>query len=273
MINDRLKPKTGPRALKYQAKIQTLIQLLNQGHSLYSAVDQARLVRKTVYDWRDRFEWFDSLIIDAVATSPRLDNHAHNLRCREAPTNIRVAQIQDDLVRLLYKGETIRKACEELSIATSTFYQWKNKDQDFCKRVKSVHCFTKSGHAKELFPRSSTDSCQVIDLGFDGDAHLYFIDAIGSNLIKIGVSKKPESRLKGLRTGSPLPLELQTVVLCASSFEKSLHEHLTTLKYHSHGEWFVKESIDPALAYLHRQAQHLVDKDSAGSADQSNKAD
>jgi len=273
MMTDRLKHNTGPRALKYKARIQTLIQLLSEGHSVNSAVDQAQLVRQTVYDWRDRFEWFDTLIIDAVTTSPRLDVHAHNLRHKQAPTGSRIAEIQDSLVSLLREGDTIRQSCKKLSISNSTFYQWKKRYQDFNTRVKDAHSFTRSGHAKSLFPRLTTDSYQVVDLGFQDRAHLYFIDAIGSNLIKIGVSKKPESRLKRLRTGSPLPLELQTVVLCASDFEKSLHEHLTRLNYHSHGEWFFKHSIDTALGYLHKQAQRIMIKDQAGSADQSHKAD
>jgi transposase-like protein len=273
MMTDRSKHNTGPRALKYQAKIQTLIQLLSEGHSVNSAADQAQLVRQTIYDWRDRFEWFDTLIIDAITTSPRLDVCAHNLRHGQTPTGGRITEIQNDLVSLLNEGDTIRQACEKLSISTSTFYQWKKRYQHFYARVKDTHSFTKSGHAKSLFPRPTTDSYQIVDLGLQGSAHLYFIDAIGSNLIKIGVSKKPESRLKGLRTGSPLPLELQTVVLCASDFEKSLHKHLESLNYHSHGEWFFKHSIDAALGYLHKQTQHLVNKDQAGSADQSHKAD
>jgi len=273
MMTDRSKHNTGPRALKYKARIQTLIQLLSEGHSVNSAVDQAQLVRQTIYDWRDRFEWFDTLIIDAITTSPRLDVCAHNLRHGQTPTGGRITEIQNDLVSLLNEGDTIRQACEKLSISTSTFYQWKKRYQHFYARVKDTHSFTKSGHAKSLFPRPTTDSYQIVDLGLQGSAHLYFIDAIGSNLIKIGVSKKPESRLKRLRTGSPLPLELQTVVLCASDFEKSLHEHLTRLNYHSHGEWFFKHSIDTALGYLHKQTQHLVNKDQAGSADQSHKAD
>jgi len=272
-MTDRSKHNTGPRALKYQAKIQTLIQLLSEGHSVNNAADQAQLVRQTIYDWRDRFEWFDKLIIDAVTTSPRLDACAHNLRHGQTPTGGRIAEIQNDLVSLLNEGDTIRHACEKLSISTSTFYQWKKRYQHFYARVKDTHSFTKSGHAKSLFPRPTTDSYQIVDLGLQGRAHLYFIDAIGSNLIKIGASKKPESRLKGLRTGSPLPLELQTVVLCASDFEKSLHKHLENLNYHSHGEWFFKDSIDTALGYLHKQTQHLVNKDQAGSADQSHKAD
>lgn len=68
----------------------------------------------------------------------------------------------------------------------------------------------------------------------DGAAHTYLIKADGIDLVKIGIAKNPESRLKFLQTGQPMDLHLLWSV--PGSFESQLHERFA--EYRVRGEWF-----------------------------------
>lgn len=65
--------------------------------------------------------------------------------------------------------------------------------------------------------------------------------------MKIGVSKKPEERLKDLQTGSPYPLTIIAVFPCDSkryayNLEKFLHNYF--FKSQLCGEWFSSKSVN-----------------------------
>lgn len=68
--------------------------------------------------------------------------------------------------------------------------------------------------------------------------HIYLIKQIGTNLVKIGISCKPEGRAKMLNCGNPSSLEL---IFCkkvpnARLLEARLHEEFASDR--KHGEWF-----------------------------------
>jgi len=68
-------------------------------------------------------------------------------------------------------------------------------------------------------------------------AHVYFIAASLAGLTKIGFTSHPvEHRLKALRAGSPVPLELVAWGVGGREYERAFHEMFAASW--SHGEWF-----------------------------------
>ncbi|WP_084729678.1 GIY-YIG nuclease family protein [Streptacidiphilus neutrinimicus] len=65
---------------------------------------------------------------------------------------------------------------------------------------------------------------------------VYLISASGSPLVKIGVTKDPEARLKNLAIGSPVPLRLLWTSPGDRALEAALHRQFFDRQ--SHGEWF-----------------------------------
>jgi hypothetical protein len=82
--------------------------------------------------------------------------------------------------------------------------------------------------------------------------HIYFIGA--GDLVKVGLSDKPYERMAGLRTGSPLALEMLGFYPGTKHDERRLHHRLGA--GHSHGEWFrlntpgLQVEIDKAGSYM-----------------------
>lgn len=81
---------------------------------------------------------------------------------------------------------------------------------------------------------------------------VYFIEAVGLGLIKIGVANSVRARMAQLEKMSPAPLKelcrLETDRL--GSLEKELHRRFA--EYRSHGEWFRAEP--PILAFIAENA-------------------
>ena len=66
--------------------------------------------------------------------------------------------------------------------------------------------------------------------------YIYFIEAVGTDKVKIGIAKDPEERLKQLQTGSSVKLRLMDSIGAYANEEKKLHLKFKDLR-HS-GEWF-----------------------------------
>jgi hypothetical protein len=56
---------TGPKAPKWQKKVEQFLGLLEEGHSIEAASVGAGLVRKTVYEWMSKHEEFKAEVEDA----------------------------------------------------------------------------------------------------------------------------------------------------------------------------------------------------------------
>lgn len=65
---------------------------------------------------------------------------------------------------------------------------------------------------------------------------IYFIRAVYSGAIKIGLSNDPRRRLEAMQTGSPEPLELLGMLPGDAAEERWLHDRFK--EYRIHGEWF-----------------------------------
>lgn len=67
-------------------------------------------------------------------------------------------------------------------------------------------------------------------------AQLYVIGVAESDLMKFGVSSKPQARLGDLQVANPLPLVLIAHVGCDRQLEKDVHEYCAEQRVR--GEWF-----------------------------------
>lgn len=70
------------------------------------------------------------------------------------------------------------------------------------------------------------------------DKYLYFIQSHKTGMIKIGVSKHPEKRLKQLQTGCADKLRIIAVFEGLGWRERALHDRLKRWRIRSNGEWF-----------------------------------
>jgi len=85
--------------------------------------------------------------------------------------------------------------------------------------------------------------------------NMYILQATGSGLIKIGVSKNIEKRLVALQTGSPFKLIVVRLIdKIPFLLEKELHDQLSG--YRLHGEWF-KEDV---LAFIDNRIDAILQK-------------
>lgn len=67
---------------------------------------------------------------------------------------------------------------------------------------------------------------------------VYFIEAEGHDLIKIGYAIDLQKRFAGMMTSSPAPLTLLGILEGGPKLETTIHERLAT--HRAHGEWFHK---------------------------------
>jgi hypothetical protein len=65
---------------------------------------------------------------------------------------------------------------------------------------------------------------------------VYFIRESARGYVKIGYAANVQSRLKGLQTASPAPLEIMAVIKCSRETETDLHIFYD--QYREIGEWF-----------------------------------
>jgi hypothetical protein len=69
-------------------------------------------------------------------------------------------------------------------------------------------------------------------------AHVYMVRVVGGGPVKIGVTgERLLERMDGLRTGSPVELQLLALLHAHRSVERWLHEHFAQVRVH--GEWFL----------------------------------
>jgi hypothetical protein len=66
---------------------------------------------------------------------------------------------------------------------------------------------------------------------------IYFIEAIGAGLVKIGYTENdPEVRLRQLQTGCPFPMRVLGSISGEPEDEAEIHQKFAG--YRRHGEWF-----------------------------------
>jgi hypothetical protein len=110
-----------------------------------------------------------------------------------------------------------------------------------------------SGYAKETKPRISRR------MGGDAYEHvcrIYFIEAVGMDLIKIGYTIDPVKRFMTMLTVSPAPLSLLGSIWGGPRREAEIHGKLEA--HRLHGEWFKK--VPEVMAYVEASEQSYGDK-------------
>ena len=85
---------------------------------------------------------------------------------------------------------------------------------------------------------------------------LYFLHALHTNLVKVGITTDFDERLRVLRSNCPDEIEVMRVFHgdreSIEAFERELHEELEPV--HSHGEWFFPgPETQAALERIDRQ--------------------
>lgn len=82
---------------------------------------------------------------------------------------------------------------------------------------------------------------------------VYFVSAVGTDLVKIGIARGMANRWSALRTSCPVRLVLEALVFDAYKDEEiALHERFAANR--SHGEWFHVTDELRAVMAPHRQA-------------------
>jgi hypothetical protein len=76
---------------------------------------------------------------------------------------------------------------------------------------------------------------------------IYFIEAPGTGLVKIGYAVDVLERFNGMLTMSPVPLSLLASMPGGPQMEAELHVRFANSR--THGEWFIRTSdLDPIIA-------------------------
>lgn len=83
--------------------------------------------------------------------------------------------------------------------------------------------------------------------------HVYFIEALGLNRLKIGYSHNPKSRLSDLQVASPVKLALILGITNGDDeLERAIHQRFA--EFRTAGEWFV--FADPIRKFLSDVKRH-----------------
>lgn len=67
-------------------------------------------------------------------------------------------------------------------------------------------------------------------------SQVYFVEAVGLGLVKIGTATNVYKRIPALAVASPVSLRLRALAPGGRAAEKDMH--ILFAKYSSHGEWF-----------------------------------
>ena len=70
---------------------------------------------------------------------------------------------------------------------------------------------------------------------------LYIIECEGTDLIKIGRTNNPQTRISNLQIGCPFKLNIILILKGEGHKEKELHKHLSVFLHER--EWFKKECL------------------------------
>jgi hypothetical protein len=118
----------------------------------------------------------------------------------------------------------------------------------------------------EAFPDVAADDglFQRADASIGGESFVYFVEAMHSGRIKIGVALDPIGRFKDLNRGqSPEPLRFLGCISGGYSLEAAIHRRFADSRVH--GEWFLP--TEPLQAYV-RVALEEVEEASHAAQEQ-----
>ena len=109
-----------------------------------------------------------------------------------------------------------------------------------------------SGYTKETKPRLSR---RMGKTEYEAGCRIYFIEAVGMNLVKIGYTINPPKRFMAMLTASPAPLSLLGCIAGGPQKEAKLHAQLA--EHRLHGEWFkMVPEVLSVVATADRQYGH-----------------
>lgn len=236
--NPARKPNAPFRA-KWRLMVDALINELKAGASMCEACRCSGLSRETVYRWMRRYDDFAQLVHQSAQQGRIKSTKAY------AP---RFSPNIDELVDHLSKGLTLKDACSLSGVSQTFVHEHRRKDKAFRDRINQAHQYGVAAKPKRV--QEGSLGADVVNMGHRGNGYLYIVSAEGSNLIKIGVSSRPRSRLRNLQCGSPLKLKFDLLIKGSAVYEAVVHAYLKAKGLHSHGEWFQGEAKHEALELL-----------------------
>lgn len=246
---------TGPFSKKYEQPINALFAQLASGQPLSEACKLSGISRRTLYNWVRSHPRFAKSLSVYRQVKP-LPHHEQNPRKGyKGPHDPKCQPKVEALIEALRKGQTMRRACKIAGLSDTLVYRWKREDEAFSSQIDSAHCYDSSGNIKESNEEAHNHG--RVELGLLNPNHLYIIRAEGCDLVKVGTSRKPSKRLKGLQTGSPLKLTLHCYFVGAAYLEGEIHKSLTLKGLYSHGEWFHKSCISLVRKHIEGHIRDL----------------
>lgn len=243
---------------KQQAEVRThrysgVLNLLKAGLSIREALRITNVNRSGFYRHMEQDERLRSLVNELA---PKFK--PGRLAIQPMLTGPNCPHVQDKITLLLKhlrQGMTLRSSCKLASLSDTTVYKWKREHLDFAYKIDQAHKFDSSGNFKTNDDLAHNQG--RVELGLLGPNHLYIIRAEGCDLVKVGTSRKPSKRLKGLQTGSPLKLTLHCYFVGAAYLEGEIHKSLTLKGLYSHGEWFHKSCISLVRKHIEGHIRDL----------------
>ncbi len=144
-----------------------------------------------------------------------------------------LAEVARRILEHHYAGrDTTRDSCVDGGICN--FVEWNKTNKRFKRYgIKEGFAFTQEtfGDAWELWQEDDTDTKPELQYG-----HVYFLQAEGNGLIKIGFTTNLLRRVRDHRNGSPVLLHFLGAYEAQETEERLVHD---LFRYHrQHGEWF-----------------------------------
>lgn len=97
-----------------------------------------------------------------------------------------------------------------------------------------------------------------------GQEYVYVIRAGMNNPVKIGVAKKPLTRLKTLQTANAQTLRLLLVVPGGKVLERVLHQRFAEWRMNEHSEWFYGPGVAKIVEFVTALSVEMVQAHHAG---------
>ncbi len=154
--------------------------------------------------------------------------------------------IADKIVQFLYAMQTTKLCakCGEVKPATSEYFQIKRDAEhpNYCMPCQIA--YSKQG--------------KKLKVARYEDCFVYFVEAVGSNCIKIGSSAHVNLRLKDLQVACPFEMRLLKQVACSTEFTESVvHNQFTHLR--QRGEWFsATQELRDYIKNLHDVGENSI---------------
>ena len=125
-------------------------------------------------------------------------------------------------------SHTCRALSAKKGFNRGTIYHWLNSDAVFHRQLNDI--LTSLGHEAT---QAKANPIKKLSNGY-----IYMIKCIGQDIVKIGRSINPHSRLQSIKVACPFDVELIFTAQCSNYREVEQYLHKKLSDKHMKGEWF-----------------------------------